>query len=455
MNKMNQRSLFWLAVFVTSILFLGYGVDRVTHKYFSPYSFELFLGFIFLAFVSVYRLSQSKAIEWNLKHILVLGIGVRGILFLAEPNLSDDYFRFIWDGTLIRNGINPFVFLPSEIMEWPNAKELGFTEELYNGFNSQQYYSVYPPVNQFIFFLSAFIGNGNTFVSVLVIRACILLAEFGSIYALGKLIQRLNIPIHHLLWYVLNPLIILEFTVNLHFESIMVAFMLGALYALEYKRYIVSGLFWALAICTKLIPIIYLTFLLKRFKVKEWLIVGGTACIATVLFFLPFWNPVIPENIQDSLDKYFGYFEFNAGIPYLIRYIGYEFYDYSILFRVMPVIKKIFVIFVVIYGVSAFLFKKNTSIYTPIYYTAFIYFLLAGILHPWYITFLIPLGILSKNYSGIFWSLLIFLSYSAYQTSVYKESMWIIGIEFGMLFLFLIYEKTKWGQRYLQSSYPR
>lgn len=447
---MKQNVLAWIAVFVVSIVFLGYGVDRVTLKYFTPYSFELFFTMVLLTFLSVYKLSKVKSIEWDFRKILIFGLGVRLLLFWATPNLSDDYFRFIWDGTLINNGINPFVFLPSEVIQWPNATELGFTQELYNGFNSQQYYSVYPPVNQFIFFLSAYFGQGNVFVSALVIRLCIVLAELGSLYFLGKLIIHQNLPIKHLLWYALNPLILLEFTVNLHFESLMVMFMLGALYYLVNQSYTKSGVFWALAICTKLLPIIYLTFLLKRYSVKQWLKVVSVALGVTILLFLPFWNPVIPNNIQDSLDKYFGYFEFNAGIPYLIRRIGYEFYDYSILFRVMPFIKKLFIGFVVLYGLSAFLFKKTSSIFTPIYYTAFIYFLLAGILHPWYITFLIPLGILSKNYSGIVWSLLIFLSYSAYQTSTYKESMWIIGIEFGCLFLFLIYEKSRWLQSKLK-----
>lgn len=440
---MNQKLLLSIFVFTLSLLFLGYGVDRVTLKYFSPFSFELFIVMVFLTFTSLYTIYKNTSFQWSLKHILLLGMGIRLALFFAEPNLSDDYFRFIWDGTLIKNGINPFVFLPSEVMEWPNAKEMGFTQELYNGFNSQEYYSVYPPVNQSIFFLSAFFGNGNTYISALVIRICMLLAEFASIYFLGKLLLHQNQPIKVLFWYALNPLILLEFTVNLHFEGIMISFMLGALYYLVNKKFAWSGVFWALAICTKLIPLIYLAFLFKRYTVKQWLTVGGVAGLTTLVLFLPFWNPVIPENIQDSLDKYFGYFEFNAGIPYLIRRIGYEFYDYSILFRVMPMIKKLFVVFVALYGLSAFFIKKPTSIFTPIYYTAFIYFMLAGILHPWYITFLVPLGLLSRNYSGLVWSGLIFLSYSAYQSATYQESMWLIGIEFGLVFLFLLLEKTK------------
>lgn len=446
---MNQKLIFRLLVFILTIIVLGYGVDRVTYKYFTPYSFELFFGFIVISFFSIYNIYRIKSIQWNLNNMIILGLAIRLLLFFVEPNLSDDYFRFIWDGTLIRNGINPFVFLPSEVIQWPNANEMGLTQELYQGFNSQQYYSVYPPVNQSIFFLSSYLGQNNLFANILVMRLFIILAEFASMYFLGKLLLKQQIPIKNLLWYILNPLIILEFTVNLHFESIMIAFMLGALYYLVNKRFILSGILWALAICTKLIPIIYLLFLLKRYKIKEWLIVGGTAGLVTILLFLPFWNPVIPENIKDSLDKYFGYFEFNAGIPYLIRSVGYELSGYSILFKVMPIVKKLFLVFIVIYGLSSFLIKKPKSIFTPIYYTALVYFLLAGILHPWYITFLIPLGLLSKNYAGIFWSMLVFLSYSAYQSESYQENMVLVSIEFSLLFLFLIFENSAWFKKKL------
>lgn len=438
---MDKKSRIWLVILTLSMLVLGYGIDRVSSKYFTPFSFEFFFGVVFVSFIAVYKIYRIKSIQWNLKYFIALGMGIRLLLFFADPNLSDDYFRFIWDGTLINNGINPFVFLPSEVVQWPTANDMGFTQELYSGFNSQHYYSVYPPVNQGVFFLSALIGQGNIFVSILIIRSCIIIAEFSSLYFLGRLLQHQNIPLKNGLWYAFNPLILLEFTVNLHFESIMIACMLGALYFLVNQRFVLSGVFWALAICTKLMPVIYLVFLIKRYKVKQWLIIGGVAIIVSLVLFLPFWNSVIPANIQDSLDKYFGYFEFNAGIPYFIRYIGYEFYEYSILFRVMPIIKKCFIVFVALYGFSAFFIKKPQSIFSPIYYTALIYFLVAGILHPWYITFLIPLGLLSRNYAGVVWSLLIFLSYSAYQSESYQENMWLIGVEFGLLFLFLFIEK--------------
>ncbi|HMP29158.1 MAG TPA: hypothetical protein PKD85_06145, partial [Saprospiraceae bacterium] len=33
------------------------------------------------------------------------------------PNLSDDIYRFYWDGVLIKNGISPYSHLPSQLIQ--------------------------------------------------------------------------------------------------------------------------------------------------------------------------------------------------------------------------------------------------------------------------------------------------------------------------------------------------
>ncbi|MGB0869256.1 MAG: glycosyltransferase 87 family protein [Flavobacteriales bacterium] len=437
----NKNTLLLVLIFL-STLFLGYGIDRVSLKFFTPFSFEVFISTIILTFSLLFVFIRDTLHQWKLKEMILLGAIVRLVLLFTEPNLSDDYFRYIWDGILVEHGVNPYLYLPSELISNPEFSHVPLSQQLYNGFNSQHYYSVYPPVNQFIFFLSSWFGQDHLWINGFVIRVLVFVAEIGSMYFLLQLLKQENISLKLGFWYILNPLILLEFTVNLHFESFMTCFLLAALYFLSKQKYIQTGIFWALAICTKIIPVIYMVFLLKRLKVKHWFLVGLVSLACVLILFLPFWNVQIIANIKDSLDKYFGYFEFNAGIPYFIRYIGNEIYGYSILFRVMPVIKQIFVVFVLFYGFSSFLVKKVKTIYSPIYWTAFVYFLLAGILHPWYITILIPLGLLSRNYTGIVWSGLIFLSYSAYQSPEYQENYMLISLEYILVFAFMIYENT-------------
>ncbi|HMC00584.1 MAG TPA: hypothetical protein VKN14_06055, partial [Flavobacteriaceae bacterium] len=62
---------------------------------------------LFFLFYKLVRL-----LKHNLTLLTWLAIGLRAIFILAIPNLSQDFYRFIWDGRLILEGINPYLYTP-------------------------------------------------------------------------------------------------------------------------------------------------------------------------------------------------------------------------------------------------------------------------------------------------------------------------------------------------------
>ena len=88
------------------------------------------------------------------------------ILLFAFPNLSDDIYRFVWDGNLIGLNINPYGSMPSELVGQNNP---GLSMDLYAQMNSPDYYTIYPPVTQLIFYISTWF-SGNIFYSSLTIK---------------------------------------------------------------------------------------------------------------------------------------------------------------------------------------------------------------------------------------------------------------------------------------------
>ncbi len=130
--------------------------------------------------------------------------------------------------------------------------------------NSKEYYSVYPPVDQVFFGLVAYASGNNSFQFIVLLRLLLIGFDIGVILILAKLLKWFNKKRELVVLYALNPLVVTELTGNLHFEGVTLFFVLTSIWFLIQKRHIQAGLLYALAICTKLVPL-----LLYRFSFLE------------------------------------------------------------------------------------------------------------------------------------------------------------------------------------------
>ena len=159
----------------------------------------LFVALFFFCF----KLIQFEKL--NFRFLLGLGIIFRLVFLFTEPNLSQDFYRFIWDGHLVANGDNPYLHTPDDLIKnmvsiIPNA------DVLYEGMGSlsARHYSNYPPLNQLLFALASFIGGKSMFGSLLVLRITIILADIGVFYFGRRLLKNLNKSPHLIFWYFIN-----------------------------------------------------------------------------------------------------------------------------------------------------------------------------------------------------------------------------------------------------------
>lgn len=414
----------FLLVFALAIFGIGHWIDRTQ-------SIPLILAFG-TAFIGYLFLLQEK----NSTQILFgLGVVVRLILLLSFPSLSDDVYRFIWDGTLLKNGIHPFEQLPAYYLE-QNVN--GIDQSLYTRLNSQPYFTIYPPINQFIFWISVVIGNHNWLVSAGVIRLILLLADVGSFYFIKKLLIKYEKSEHLVFWFFLNPLVILEFTGNLHFEGLVIFFVLSGIYFYETNKKIASASAIGLAIGTKLLPLIFLPFLfLKGLKNQKWSIsiIAGIIGLATLL---PMLNEAFISGMQTSLDLYFRSFEFNASIYFIAREIGFWIYGYNNIAQIGPFLSVLSVLSIL--SLSVLSVWKKWSIPTTFLFILSYYLLFTTTVHPWYILPLVVFGILSGYWYPIVWSFMIFLTYMGYTSTGFELPMIIVAIEYVIVGLILIFE---------------
>ncbi len=167
-----KETLLYLLILITgaAYYFLCYHTRRAD-------SLQVFGLFTFL-FISYYFLNKSFASHF--KQLVIAGILFRVIILFSIPNLSDDVYRFIWDGRLLANRINPYNHLPTEVIQLPPIP--GITKGLYQQLNSRSYYTIYPPVLQSIFWLTAKVFPTNIFGAIVCMKTFILFAETGTFY---------------------------------------------------------------------------------------------------------------------------------------------------------------------------------------------------------------------------------------------------------------------------------
>ncbi len=405
--------------------------------------FLYIIACISIAFLGFGLLLLSDNISISLRQGIVLGLGIRCIMLFVFPNLSEDIYRFIWDGALWHHGVHPFAMTPNDFM----AQHAGQTPfaELISLMNSPDYYSIYPPVCQAVFFIiSWFEGLDHYWMSV-ILKSLMLISELVSLYFLIRILRFFKQSEYYALAYFLNPLILIELIGNVHFEVFMICFMVLMIYMLCLEAYFRAGLFFALAISVKLLPLMFvplLFFYLLRKQDGFWKFALSSVLLLAVLFIPMFQDHYL--NIWQSIDLYFQRFEFNASIYYLGRAIGYWFKGYNIIGFLGPMLSIIAMLSIIYLAIRSYVKRVNLSALVSLFNVSFLLYLgFATTVHPWYLAIPILLNVFTRFRFIWLWSMLVFLSYSAYMTEPVEEISWLISFEYLLVFFVVILERKK------------
>ncbi len=414
---------------IIGYLFIGFGIQRLESiRLLSTYT-VIFGSYLYLV---------NKKEDLTVKHIIAIGIVFRLIFLFSTPSLSDDFYRFIWDGRLWFNGINPFAELPTYYINNPTEAPFGINQELFQLINSPTHYTIYPPIPQFINWVAAWLASDSIWLSTVILRITHLLAEFGTLILIPRLLESYKINIKNVAWYALNPLIIIELVGNLHHEALMIFFIL--LFMLNFKQGKINGAGFslAMAVAAKLLPFMFLPFILLKMNMKQnvrFLFVFG---ISLLIVFSPLLDASFFRGIEDSLLLYYQHFEFNAGIYYLFRKVGYWVNDYNMI----SFIGKLFAlgVTILVLAISLSAYAKKRHFPETFLWISTVFALFSLILHPWYIALVILFSSITRYRFGILWSFLIMGTYAGYSISGYNEIFWIVALEFSAVLAYLFYE---------------
>src|SRR2546426_1894795 len=149
-----------------------------------------------LYLIAAWLMVRARSARSTLIIVLVLAGIFRLSIVFAPPYLSDDIYRYIWDGRVQAAGINPYRYVPSD-EALKNLRD----EEIYSKINHRDSaQTIYPPVAEVIYFLTTRVSESVTWM-----KTTMVLFEALGIWAIIQLLASFSLPRQRILIYAWHP----------------------------------------------------------------------------------------------------------------------------------------------------------------------------------------------------------------------------------------------------------
>jgi hypothetical protein len=219
-------------------------------------------GVVYVAAVAA--LLKAKTEASNLWFILAVAALMRMGPLLAPPFLSNDMYRYIWDGWVQAAGINPYRYIPADA-------HLAFLRDtvVYPNINRATYaHTIYPPAAEMVFYAASQISVWLHLPPVLGMKLAMLGCEAIAIAAITQVLRLAGMKTARILIYAWNPLPVWEFSSSGHVDAIAIGFTGLALLFAARSKTAQAGAALAAAVLTKFLPLVLVPAIWRRWDWK-------------------------------------------------------------------------------------------------------------------------------------------------------------------------------------------
>jgi len=228
----------------------------------------LVAGALYLA--SVYVVFRYKSSRSALFVILGATVVFRLFFLPLSPTLSEDVYRYQWEGRVVRDHMNPYTVYPAmPALNWAQNPQ----HPIETGKNTP---TLYPPVSEITFsWVRTVAGYKRLFTAL----------DLATVALLLFILFAADRPLQHVLIYAWNPAVLIAFSLSGHNDSLAILTLLaGAFFIIIGGRRVLSIGFLALSALSKLFPALLLPAFLSRTRWAYAGIFGGVI----LLGYLPF-----------------------------------------------------------------------------------------------------------------------------------------------------------------------
>ena len=282
----------------------------------------LFLVCFTTAFLA-YILAVCARHTCSLRTILLFGALFRLTVLVIPPSLSDDIYRYVWDGAIQNVGTNPYSYAPDDVPA-DTAGRMGVDKEK---INHPHLHTIYPPVAQLFFRVVTFFH-----ASTWSIKVGILIADLLAAWFIIGLLRVFDLDPRAVLLYFWNPLLLVEGGMEGHIDVVGAALLVLALLYGQVSGPGRAAFVLALSALIKFLPVAFLPLLWRwsaaaedagpigriraMLRPRGW-VVPGMFAIVCAAFYLAYAESGV--RLSGSLKTYAFNWEFNGLAFSLLR----------------------------------------------------------------------------------------------------------------------------------------
>ena len=208
-------------------------------------------GIVYL--VALYLMERAAERSVVLWIVLAAAFVFRLTLVPMYPTLSDDLFRYRWDGIIQQAGWNPYAIAPED------RRLIGFRDGWWPQVSNQEMPNIYPPLTELVLRATAVFSHQPR-----AFKAPFLLAEGLLLALLALWIRRTGRRSYTLAVYAWNPLVVVECAASGHNDPLAMLFSVAALFLIIERRVVLSTLALAAAVLSKFFPVLLAPLWLRR-----------------------------------------------------------------------------------------------------------------------------------------------------------------------------------------------
>ncbi len=388
----------------------------------SPSLIVVGLGLCFIPYAAVLAFSRSVASKRTLDRAALASALVLGAaLLFAPPLLSDDLYRYLWEGRLWLEGFNPYRLSPDD----PAVAHL--RDELWANINNKPLATIYPPLSQLAFVVAQWLGG-----EVWTLKLLALLLHAFSVAVVARVCTGPTAA----LAIAVNPLLLSEAALNGHIDIACGVALLVAAWALSRHRFAQAAVAACAAVGLKVVGLIALPLFVRRPRMLVVTALGSALLLAP----LGWWRaPVDPIS---GTGQFAMRWRGNESAFALVDWLSSSLFDPDLAALVAR-----FAVAAVLLGLCAVVVFRRVPPLEGVRALVWAVLLLSPQVHPWYLAWLLPLEVAAGGSAGLVWSAAVLCAYAPLDRwvaeGVWEMPLWLQIFEYSVVALALILDPKR------------